>query len=169
MNRIDSLGGPARMSTNLTIDRQTPKTDFGDRMKAGIDNAAGAVASGAAIAAPLIPGGSIISAAVSSVTTMGNSSGVASSASYGTTMTTLGAGGSVGATTGTSGGGNYNASGGNVSAGQYQPDLNAGMEENRKLISMQIAMQRENQVFSTISNVLKVRHDTVKNSISNVR
>ena len=30
-------------------------------------------------------------------------------------------------------------------------------------------MQRENQVFSTVSNVLKVRHDTVKNTIQNVR
>ena len=28
---------PARLSTNMTIERQTPKKDFGDRMKAGLD------------------------------------------------------------------------------------------------------------------------------------
>ena len=27
----------------------------------------------------------------------------------------------------------------------------------------------ENQVFTSVSNVLKTRHDTVKNSISNIR
>jgi predicted ribosomally synthesized peptide with nif11-like leader len=37
------------------------------------------------------------------------------------------------------------------------------------LLQQQIVMQRENQVFSSISNVLKLRHDTAKNSISNVR
>jgi hypothetical protein len=34
---------------------------------------------------------------------------------------------------------------------------------------VQIAMQRENQVFSSVSNVLKTKHDTVKNSIGNIR
>lgn len=37
--RIDST--PARISTNMTIGRQTPKTDFGDRMKAGLEMAGG--------------------------------------------------------------------------------------------------------------------------------
>ena len=36
-------------------------------------------------------------------------------------------------------------------------------------LQVQIAMQRENQVFTSVSNVLKTRHDTVKNSISNIR
>lgn len=35
--RIDST--PARISTNMTIERQTPKRDFGDRMKAVLDTA----------------------------------------------------------------------------------------------------------------------------------
>lgn len=35
---------PARISTNMTIERQTPKRDFGDRMKAGLDTAAGVLA-----------------------------------------------------------------------------------------------------------------------------
>ena len=36
-------------------------------------------------------------------------------------------------------------------------------------LSLQMAMQRENIVFTSISNVLKTRHDTTKNSIRNVR
>lgn len=40
--RIDST--PARISTNMTIERQTPKKDFGDRMKAGLDQAGGMLA-----------------------------------------------------------------------------------------------------------------------------
>lgn len=44
--RIDST--PARISTNMTIERQTPKRDFGDRMKAGLDQAGGMLANGKA-------------------------------------------------------------------------------------------------------------------------
>jgi hypothetical protein len=40
--RIDST--PARISTNMTIERQTPKRDFGDRMKAGLETAGGVLA-----------------------------------------------------------------------------------------------------------------------------
>ena len=42
--RIDST--PARISTNITIERQTPKRDFGDRMKAGLEQAGGMLAQG---------------------------------------------------------------------------------------------------------------------------
>lgn len=40
--RIDPT--PARISTNVTIERQTPKRDFGDRMKAGLDTVGGILA-----------------------------------------------------------------------------------------------------------------------------
>lgn len=42
--RIDNT--PARISTNMTIQRQTPKRDFGDRMKAGMEAAGGMLAQG---------------------------------------------------------------------------------------------------------------------------
>ena len=35
-------------------------------------------------------------------------------------------------------------------------------------LAVQISMRRENQAFSSVSNVLKTRHDTAKNSIGNV-
>ncbi len=37
------------------------------------------------------------------------------------------------------------------------------------LLRIQMAMQRENQVFTSISNVMKTRHDTAKNAIGNIR
>lgn len=41
--------------------------------------------------------------------------------------------------------------------------------DNAKLLQVQIAMQRENQVFTSVSNVLKTKHDTTKNSIGNIK
>lgn len=42
----------------------------------------------------------------------------------------------------------------------------AELEQMRKL---QMAMQRENTMFTSISNVLKSKHDTAKNAIGNIR
>lgn len=190
VNRIDPT--PVRISTNLSINRQTPKSDFGDRVKAGLDTGASAVANGAAIAAPFVPGGAIVSAAVSSVSQLSNAqssgqggavsgqyamSGVipvgGNTAGAGGINTTVGGtgGGTVTPTTGGSTGGNVNyAPGtGGGSVAQMQSDLIQAQAENGRLMQVQMQMQRENQVFSTVSNVLKVRHDTVKNTIQNVR
>jgi hypothetical protein len=41
--------------------------------------------------------------------------------------------------------------------------------DNAEMLKVQMAMQRENTSFSSISNVLKTKHDTAKNSISNIR
>ncbi len=37
------------------------------------------------------------------------------------------------------------------------------------VLALQMTMQRENQVFTSVSNVLKTRHDTTKNSNPNIR
>ena len=42
-------------------------------------------------------------------------------------------------------------------------------QDNAQMMKVQMAMQRENMVFTSVSNVLKTRHDTAKNSIGNVR
>jgi hypothetical protein len=190
-NRIDPT--PVRLSTNLSIDRQTPKTGFGDRLKSGLETAAGVVANGAAVAAPFVPGGAIVSAAVSSVSQMSNglSSGQQSamSASYASTVSVPGGGGintTVGGVlpTGT-GSGNSSLPGVGSTVGgspNYLQGSNTGGESGQmnaylaqsqadaaKLLSVQMKMQHESQVFTSVSNVLKTRHETVKNTISNVR
>jgi hypothetical protein len=40
---------------------------------------------------------------------------------------------------------------------------------NLQYLQVQKAMQQENRTFSAVSNILKTKHDTVKNSISNMR
>ncbi len=54
-----------------------------------------------------------------------------------------------------------------------EPGMNSQLaqsqSEMRDLINLQIAMQRENQYFTTISNILKTRHETLKTIIGNIR
>jgi hypothetical protein len=40
---------------------------------------------------------------------------------------------------------------------------------NAPYLQLQDKMQRENQIFTTVSNIMKTKHDTVKNTIGNVR
>ena len=189
-NRIDPT--PVRISSNVDIARQTPKSDFGDRVSAGLSAAGNAIATGASVMAPLLPGGPILSAAVSSV---GNVSGGSSAgqstlgAQYsvagagvtnlgGTLSTTVGGTG-LPSNTGVAGGdgtlgGTFSGTDGSipiqqagVGAGATSSVQDMAAEEGR-LLNLQIAMQNENQAWSTVSNVLKVRHDTVKNTIQNV-
>jgi hypothetical protein len=43
------------------------------------------------------------------------------------------------------------------------------MSFNLQYLQLQSQMQHENRAYTAISNILKTKHDTVKNSISNVR
>jgi hypothetical protein len=52
---------------------------------------------------------------------------------------------------------------------KYSGEMERYVQANDQLLKVQMTMQRETQVFQTISNVLKVRHETVKNTIANVR
>lgn len=183
-NRIDPT--PVRISTNVSIERQTPKTDFGDRVNAGLNNAAGAVGSGLSTLAPL--GGPILSAAVSSMgsITNGGSAGQTVTAQYSTGaagITTVGGANPINTTVGmpTTGGGTGVGIGGvGTGASADLPISQTGVgavgmnsmqdmaAQQARLLNVQIAMQNESQVFSTVSNVLKMRYDTVKNTIQNV-
>jgi hypothetical protein len=50
-----------------------------------------------------------------------------------------------------------------------QPPASMKAAQKAPLLKVQMKMQNENRAFTSVSNVLKTRHDTVKNSISNVR
>jgi hypothetical protein len=43
------------------------------------------------------------------------------------------------------------------------------MSFNLQYLQLQSQMQHENRSYTAISNIMKTKHDTVKNSISNVR
>ena len=60
-------------------------------------------------------------------------------------------------------------SGSTSSAGGYQNYFSSLGQQQYQMLNLQIAMQQEYQFFATLSNVLKTRYDTQKNSISNIR
>ena len=174
VNRIDPT--PLRLDTKVTEGRQTPNDSFGQRIQNGASAAGNAVASGAAVAAPFVPGGAIVSAAVSGVGTMASSASSGQSsvgagvvgASYATGM---GAGGATvpNTTTGSGvAGGVQVSTGTDAQAAGFGSVLQQQAAMNMQYLELQNTMQQENQTFSTLSNVLKVRHDTAKNSISNI-
>lgn len=175
-NRIDPT--PIRLSTNVTEARQTPDDSFGRRIANGATTAANVVAGGAAVASNFVPGGSIVSAAVSGVTSMSaagaSGQSFAGGGGLGTSFVT---GSSVPGAVSTGGVGV--AVGGGTAAvpsvgttdptmASFSSMLNQQAASNTQYLMLQNQMQQENQVFSTLSNVLKVRHDTAKNSISNI-
>jgi hypothetical protein len=47
--------------------------------------------------------------------------------------------------------------------------MQAGQASNMQLLALQEQVQQENQRFSTISNVMRAKHDTAKAAVSNIR
>ncbi len=172
--------------------RQTPKTDFGTVMETGLTKTANAVMVGGRLAAPFIPGGAVLSAAITGVgavkstaagTTGGAtvSSGLTASGGVNSFQVDGGAGVPVG-TAGTVGQGSVGTTtGGGVDALAASGDSSAIlMQETRRMqelnqsfnlqyLNLQQNMQSENRQFTTLSNVMKTKHDTAKNAINNVR
>lgn len=189
--KIDSTLNMPRMSTNLTTARVTPDTSFAARVQSGVGTAASAVAGGVGVVASMVPGGSVVSAAVSSLTTFSGSSGSGSGPYVGaalsgggspasTTLGSLGSGitasgstGGVGVATGSVGSSTSGQialpSNGTGMGNEFSGDMQSMFAQQKQLLGVQMSLQRENQVFSTISNVMKTRHDTAKNSIGNIR
>ncbi|MGE6762461.1 hypothetical protein D7X55_39360 [Corallococcus sp. AB049A] len=185
MAKIDSgmMGPNLRMNTQMTTARQTPNTSFGARVQNGLNSTVGAVGAGVGAVAGFVPGAGIVSAAVSSAQTFSGASGsgmqggpyvgvmnTASGAVPSTNLPGAGTGMPTGGSTslGTSVGGA--SSGGQVSDQlTNNSSLKTMMDDNVKLLNLQSAMQHESQLFTAVSNVMKSRHDTTKNSIGNIR
>ncbi len=173
---IDST--PSRISSNFTTPKLTTQRSFGESLASGISAAGNMVSQGASLLGGSM-GGGLISSAVSSVSTLAQGNG-AMAASYAATGTSpavpVGAGvGSVGLTGGLNAGGtgstgvNLTAGTGTANAVGDQSSLTEFARMNREMLNTQVVMQRENNHFTSMSNVLKTRHDTSKNSISNMR
>lgn len=187
MSNINVTGpgqrGGIQLDNSSTTVRQSPRTDFGTQVRNGVAAGGGAAAGAIGVAAPFVPGAAVVSAAVS---------GAAGSVGGGGGFSGQGAG-TAGAPAGTQFGpegipvggsflnGSNGAQGGGTGAGGAQggsqQDLlnqTKGMQEmaqsfNLQYLQLQEKMQSENRSFSTVSNVMKTKHDTAKSSISNVR
>lgn len=177
VNRIDST--PARLSTNFTVSKQSQGVDFGQRMQAGLANASGALASGVGLLGNAMPGAGIVSAAISSVSNhIGAGPSSAAFASSGMVNVGGGAGG-INTTVGGGAGGPMVGGAGpsaNFGTGVSSNDVGMGNQaiqgmsgEMSNMLRLQYQMQRENMTYTSISNVMKGKHDTVKNTIQNAR
>lgn len=180
MSNVNGINGgmPNRISMNVTVPKQTQGATFGEKVNQGLHAAGSALSQGASLVGGALPGGAVISAAVSSVGSLAGAGGGAAAASYAATGVvgfSGGAGGStaggnpisVGAGSGT--GPNLTAGAGTNGMGAFNTDIASMSAQNNQMLQVQMAMQRENTMFSSISNVLKTKHDTAKNSVSNIR
>lgn len=151
-NRISSL------SITPSVARQTPKNDFGELMARTANEV---VKTGAGVVSSMVPGGPAFSAAISSArTTVG---AVASGATTAVPSGTASAGGSAGAA-GASGKGEQ------WDLLEAQKVMQAeGQAFNAAYLQLQNEMQRESREHNAVSNIMKVRHDSAKAAINNIR
>ncbi|MFP2912743.1 hypothetical protein ACLESD_48595 [Pyxidicoccus sp. 3LFB2] len=145
-----------------TVPRQTPKDEFGAVLARAAHEV---VRSGAGLVGGMIPSGPIVSAAVSSTRAV-----VASVATIpGSASTTVPVAG------GTGGGGSAGGAGatGNGDAWdllEAQRALSAdGQKFNMAYLQLQNEMQKESREHNAVSNIMKVRHDSAKAAINNIR
>ena len=151
------------MAFTLTGKRQTPKNEFGQvlatTLKSIVQTGAGIVGS--------LPGVPAISAAVNAVSGVISSNPaahVAQSAATGVTNLNLGTttGGSIGSLAPT-GGAHADR------AAYSDPQVREMAAMSDYYLKMQNEMQRESREYNAVSNIIKVRHDSAKAAINNIR
>ncbi len=157
--------------------RPTPtpvRVSFGDVLSQG----ANALASGAEAAMDVLPGGSLVAAAlrgggasIGSGSTTPMMSGSMSSLGMGTTNQ-LGMGtanniatNAEGPTTASTG----SATSTTPAAGSMDASLQQSQEMNLYFLQIQQEVNAQTQTFQTLSNVMKSESDTIKNAIGNLR
>lgn len=158
------MDGKINVSLTPTVARQTPRNEFGNVLKNTLEGASKAVGvvSGALMGS--VPGGGVISAAVSSVTNLASSGGGIVSTNRAATGVQTVASHTVPATASTD----------VLSGGTGMPDSVGDMvqqmrREADRSMMMQMKMQAESREYNAVSNVLKVRHDSAKAAINNIR
>jgi hypothetical protein len=144
----------------ITVARQTPKNDFGDvlaRTANGMAKLGGTLLSSAS-------GMPVISAAVSAVTSLASSQGRSPAQVAQPAIP-------VASVPGASGGSSSGYSGvQGVGPDQFSsPAVKEMYDSSMQSLAMQMAVQQESREFNAISNVIKVRHDSAKAAINNIR
>jgi TolA-binding protein len=158
MQNVDPVG--FRIESKPISPKKTADDSFETVLKTGLKVAVGAVAGGAAIAGPMMPVAAGVSAALSGAVALGESI-----AASGKGVTGLTAGAAV------PGAGLQD---GAIPSGNSMVDAMARLQESSQAFSMQYLqlqeqIQQENRQYSTLSNVLKTRHESAKTAINNIR
>ena len=178
MSRISSDNNAGlRVQIDNSRSRQTSRTSFGDVLSTGLSKSANTVMNAGNMAAPFIPGGAVLSAAITGLGSLksAQSSGSAAPSSTGLSAST---GSAVGGSTAAQGGSSTMDSVASLAAGGSEGAImmqaTKEMQEmnqqfNLQYLNLQQDMQQENRKFTAISNVMKTKHDTAKSMIQNVR
>ena len=145
-----------------TTERKAEPGRFGEALRSAASAAASGVATSVALAAPFVPGGPVLAGAVRAAAAPALAS-AARSAAAGTTGGTATAG-----TTGTTGTtGAAGDAGGDVLEATRTLQQQA-QTFNLQYLQLQEAMQRESREFTSLTNVMKVKHDSAKAVINNI-
>jgi hypothetical protein len=155
-NRIGTL------SITPTVARQTPQNDFGTVLAR---TAQEVVRTGSGVVAAIVPGAPAVSAAVASVSkVVATANAPARGASVSAGAATGGTTGSASATLGATGQGDQ----WDLLAAQKEMQAE-GAKMNLEYMNLQNQMQAESRAQNAISNIMKVRHDSAKAAINNIR
>jgi hypothetical protein len=160
--RVAVGGPPTGVYPTTTAPRVTPEParPFQQVMNAS----SAAIISGAEAAVVHLPGGSILAAAMRPGAS-GVAPGLAAAGPYGPGAAFNRAEGPTGTATSALG------VGGGVGAGDpsMQQVLAQDADQNLYYLKLQEQISAENRGYSAVSNVLKARHETMKNAIGNIR
>lgn len=142
MNRIESI------HVAPTTERKTEPGRFGAALRTAAAGVAQGIAASVELAAPFVPGGTVLSGAVRSAAA---------------TLVPRGRTGSAATAT---------AAGGASGEGDVLAATRALQQEsqsfNLQYLQLQENMQRESREFTALSNVMKVKHDSAKSAINNI-
>jgi hypothetical protein len=159
------MEAPSRISMTPTVARQTPKNEFGNVLKNTLETA---VSMGGSLMSAM-PGGGIISAAVSNVSALANAGQTGRSAAAATGITSVQGSASLGGGSGISATSQTLATSPSGVPGEMGGMISQMRAEADRSMLVQMQMQQESREYNTVSNVLKVRHDSAKSAINNIR
>ena len=156
--RITQSGPSTYVAAVPTAARTTspPARPFQQVISAG----AGAIVQSAEQAATHLPGGPILATAMRSPLR-----GAAANAA----LSPEGASSALPATQGALGAGTGGTLGAVGGAPGIEGVVSQGVDQNMYFLELQERISQESRTYSALSNVLKARHETVKNAIGNIR
>ncbi len=153
MNRIETI------HVAPTTERKTEPSRFGATLRAAAAGLASGVASTVELAAPYVPGGTVLSAAVRSAASAARVRAAGFGPDPGTSA--------VGAAAAGAGAGTGTPSDGDVLAATRALQQES-QTFNLQYLQLQESMQRESREFTALTNVMKVKHDSAKAAINNI-
>lgn len=160
-NRINLL------AATPTIERQTQRSEFGEVLKSTLERGASMVSG---VLMNSVPGVPALSSAIGAVTSMLNNAPRTGSVSQ--AQTGIAANGivNVGGVTSSGGGSAVSTTLADTAGiGGMGDSIRMMRAEADRSMQMQLMMQNESREYNALSNVIKVRHDSAKAAINNIR